>query len=56
MDVYGGMSAYDLEKLAHAEYPWQKARGNLPPDQPSNAILTHADMKEYYGRLANGKN
>ena len=56
MDVYGGMSVYDLEKLTRAEYPWQKARGNLPMDQPSNAVISQADMKEFYGRLANGKN
>ena len=56
MDVYGGMSVYDLEKLTHAEYPWQKARSNVPADEPSNAIISQADMKEFYGRLVNGEN
>lgn len=48
LEVYGGMSAYQLEQLTHSEEPWLKARGNTPPDEPSTAVISHDDMKAYY--------
>ena len=54
MDVYGGMAAYDLEKLAHSEMPWQKARQGLSPDESSNALISHEDMKAFYRSRLNG--
>lgn len=48
MEVYGSLTALKLEQLTHAEYPWQHARGNLPEDASSNAVITHDDMKAYY--------
>jgi uncharacterized phage-associated protein len=48
MDVYGELSAYQLEKLTHSEDPWRNARGGIPPDGPSNAIIPHEEMKQYY--------
>ena len=48
LDVYGGLSSYQLEKLTHSEDPWRNARGNIPPDEASNAIISHDDMKNYY--------
>jgi hypothetical protein len=35
--------------MTHAEDPWKRARGSLPPDAPSNEIIEKAWMKEYYG-------
>jgi uncharacterized phage-associated protein len=48
MDAYGGLSAYQLEKLTHSEDPWKNARRGLPPDEPSNAVIPHEDMRRYY--------
>jgi len=46
--VYGGFSAYDLERMTHQEMPWIKARKGLPPDAPSNNVIAESDMKQYY--------
>jgi uncharacterized phage-associated protein len=48
MKVYSGFSAYDLERLTHSEDPWILARGDTPPDEPSNAVISHDSMKNYY--------
>ena len=48
MDVYGGLTAMYLEKLTHQEDPWRKARAGLSDDAPSNAVISHKDMQEYY--------
>jgi len=48
IEVYGGMGAYDLERLTHSESPWLKARGGLPMDEPSHAIITNDSMKEFF--------
>ena len=53
MDVYGGLTAYYLEKLTHQDGPWAKARGGMPPDEPSNAEITHDDMKACYRAALN---
>jgi uncharacterized phage-associated protein len=52
MTVYGGMSAYDLERLTHQEAPWLKARGELPKDEPSDAVISTEDMKAFYRDMA----
>lgn len=48
MEVYGGMSAWDLERLTHAEEPWRIARGELPSDEPSTAVISDEEMKRFY--------
>ncbi|MBW4690395.1 MAG: DUF4065 domain-containing protein [Lyngbya sp. HA4199-MV5] len=48
-DEYFACDAYELEQMTHAEDPWGWARGNLPPDAPSNEIIKKEWMKEYYG-------
>ena len=48
MRQYGPKNAYELELLTHSEKPWQDARGDIPPDAPSNAIITHSSMKGFY--------
>ncbi len=48
MDVYGELSAYQLEKLTHQEDPWRNARGDVPLDESSNAVISHNDMRNYY--------
>lgn len=49
VDEYFACDAYELEQMTHAEDPWNLARGDLPPDAPSNEIIEKAWMKEYYG-------
>ncbi len=56
IDNYGGMSAYELEKLTHSEMPWQNARKGIPLDQPSNEVILHDDMRSFYRQVVNGKN
>lgn len=41
--------AYELEQMTHTEAPWNKARKDMPPDAPSNAVIEKEWMKEYYG-------
>lgn len=48
MEVYGGYSAWDLERLTHAEAPWRAARGDLAPDELSTAVISEEDMRSYY--------
>ncbi|PSF35524.1 hypothetical protein C7H19_16040 [Aphanothece hegewaldii CCALA 016] len=46
---YFACDAYELEQMTHAETPWNRARGDLPPDAHSNAVIKKEWMKEYYG-------
>ncbi|MCF2147169.1 DUF4065 domain-containing protein [Desmonostoc muscorum LEGE 12446] len=46
---YFACDAYELEQMTHVEAPWNLARGNLPPDAPSNEVIKKEWMKEYYG-------
>jgi len=48
IEVYGGMGAYDLERLTHQEDPWLKARAGIPMDEPSHSIISHESMKEFF--------
>lgn len=47
-EVYFGCDAFELERMTHHEDPWVKARGNIPMDEPSSAIITKESMKDYY--------
>jgi uncharacterized phage-associated protein len=47
-EVYFGCDAFELEQMTHREDPWIDARGNLPIDAPSNAIIPKEAMQEYY--------
>ena len=51
VDVYGDLSAKHLERMTHAEDPWRDARGNLPPEARSNAVIPKSRIKEYYKSL-----
>lgn len=53
MAVYGGMSAYDLERLSHQESPWLKARGDLQKDESSEAVISIEEMRQFYKVMAN---
>lgn len=51
IDVYWGFSAYELERLTHAEDPWNEARGDIPVDELSNAVISTESIKAYYSNL-----
>ena len=48
MDVYGSLSAYQLEKLTHREKPWMVARGGIPNDALCRAKISNREMKVFY--------
>jgi uncharacterized phage-associated protein len=48
MEAYGGFSAWDLERLTHAEEPWIRARGGLAAHEPSTASISEDDMRSFY--------
>ena len=48
---YGEHSAKKLEDLTHGEEPWLHARGDLPPEAKSNAVISKEHMKRFYEKL-----
>ncbi|HEX2201715.1 MAG TPA: type II toxin-antitoxin system antitoxin SocA domain-containing protein [Longimicrobium sp.] len=52
MEVYGGFSAWELERLTHAEAPWRNARGDLAPDEASTRVISEDDMRSFYAARA----
>jgi uncharacterized phage-associated protein len=52
LEVYGPLTAPQLELLTHQEDPWIKARRGLPKDVASNSVISHEDMRAFYKRLA----
>lgn len=51
LDVYGEHSAKKLEMLTHRESPWREARGDLPAEARSDAIISKEAMRTFYGNL-----
>lgn len=51
LDVYGEHSAKKLEMLTHREKPWREARGDLPDEARSDAVITKESMRAFYGNL-----
>jgi uncharacterized phage-associated protein len=55
-EVYGGFSAYDLERLSCEEEPWREARGGIERDAPCDRVIDAATMKRFYeAKLSDGK-
>jgi len=55
---YGDFSAKHLERMTHQEAPWKDARGDLPMEARSNAVISKQSMHDYYSALyreINGK-
>jgi uncharacterized phage-associated protein len=48
-EEYFACDTYELEQMTHVEAPWNWARGDIPQDMPSDAIIKKEWMKEYYG-------
>lgn len=51
LTVYGADSGYELELRTHNEPPWLQARGGIPNDQESNAVISQPAMTEYFRTL-----
>lgn len=47
-DIYFACDAYELEKMTHEEDPWIEARGDIPPDAPSEEVITKESIMKYY--------
>ena len=50
-NTYGNLSGDQLEALIHSEEPYLKAKGKLPPFEPSTNHISVQDMKKFYSRL-----
>jgi uncharacterized phage-associated protein len=53
VDVFGSETAVALELMTHREQPWIEARGGIPMDEPSNAIIAKGTMRNFYRSLGN---
>lgn len=49
--VFGEYSAKHLERMTHNEEPWLYARGDLPPEARSNAVIPKDHMAAFYRGL-----
>lgn len=47
--TYSDLSGAQLESLSHSELPWQIARGDIPPTEPSTNVISRDVMRKYYG-------
>ena len=47
-EVYGGLSALDLERMTHSEQPWIEARGGCPPDERCETVISPRTMGVFY--------
>jgi len=50
-NVYGKHDAFYLERLAHNEEPWIKARNGIEIYEASDAEISLESMKNYYNKL-----
>lgn len=48
LQTYGERSATWLSQLTHSEAPWCRARGELPDNARSSAIIDPDEMRRYY--------
>lgn len=48
LETYGEQSATWLSQLTHSEDPWRQARGELPDNARSSAIIDPDEMRRYY--------
>lgn len=49
--AYGKKSAHQLSVLTHSERPWREARGQTPPMEPCEAVISKGSMHEFYSSL-----
>lgn len=46
---YGQYGAKYLEKLTHEHEPWIEARGDIPPEERCENVISRKTMRDYYG-------
>jgi uncharacterized phage-associated protein len=51
LEFYGGHSSQWLSDLTHQERPWDDARGNLPPGERCNNVISTESMRQFYASL-----
>lgn len=51
LQIYGRLTAGDLSKATHVEYPYVEARLGLTPNAPSQEEIKPETMARYYSRL-----
>lgn len=49
-DIHIPLSGWEMEKATHAEAPWRTARNGLPLDAPSQNIITHESMRDFFSK------
>jgi uncharacterized phage-associated protein len=52
---YWDYSAYQLERMTHAESPWLNAREGSASDTPSSAQISVSDIYEFFSALGYGR-
>jgi uncharacterized phage-associated protein len=50
LSSYGTLDGARLSDLTHSEEPWLLARQVTPDGGPSQAVISHASMRAFYGR------
>lgn len=51
LEHYGDWEPFELREQTHSERPWKDARGNLPDEARSSAVISKDSMGQYYGSL-----
>jgi uncharacterized phage-associated protein len=51
LKYYGNKTSQWLVDLTHLEDPWRNARGNCPPGESCNNVISHGSMMDYYSGL-----
>lgn len=55
LNAYAHLDATQLERLTHRESPWLEARGGIPHDEPSTAVISNESMGRFYTALMHAK-
>lgn len=50
-NVFGELSADELEYMTHQETPWINARSNVNSNEPSNNLISLVDIFNFYNEI-----
>jgi uncharacterized phage-associated protein len=51
LEDYWGYRPFQLSEMTHKELPWREARGNLPPGERCNKVISKETMLDYYSGI-----
>jgi len=51
LECFGRYDGDTLVEITHREDPWVKARGDLPPNAPSNEVISLESIFEYFSKI-----